>query len=226
MNTIIVKTELETAKSYSGKTVYAKVKNKKNNAYFRVHVDDSNLDEAIAFAKRDKNVLMLAYYGQGGGFQTLTEDITGVYVGWVVPVGSNITEADVARYSELAPTGVSVIVKLPEDYKGFEFLYKVMQKYKNVRVCGGTCFCFEECRFGCCGKDVLEKRGIKYDKEEYLKQGCCCALPVISDDEVSLGVLSRSKDNTKSTAKPASSAKAKKAQIFSNMLYSGGKVEL
>ena len=81
MNTIIVKTELETAKSYSGKTVYAKVKNKKNNAYFRVHVDDSNLDEAIAFAKRDKNVLMLAYYGQGGGFQTLTEDITGVDVG-------------------------------------------------------------------------------------------------------------------------------------------------
>lgn len=223
MNTVIVKTDLETAEQYKGKSVYAKIKGKKNIAYFRVPVDDFNLAEAVALAKSNKNILMLLYSGVGFGLATV--DTIGVYLGWKIPVGSNTTEEDIKGYVSTAPEGVSLILQFPDDYKNIEFMVKMMEKYPNLRICGGCTFCFDDCRFGCCGRDVLRRAGIKFDEEQYYHEGCSCAIPVYDAEEVSLGAFTTKPDSSKSS-KGNSSAKKQKAQMFSSLLYSGGKVEL
>lgn len=226
MNTVIVKTDLDTAKQYCGKSVFAKIKGKKNIAYFRVPVDDFSLAEAVAHAKVNKNILMLAYTGVGFGLKTFDGSFSGVNIGWLVPVGGNVTEEDIQGYASEAPEGVSVVLQFPSDYKNLEFMCKIMDKYPNVRVCGGCAFCFDDCRFGCCGRDILTRAGIKFDTEDYLREGCSCAVPVIEDSEVSLGVFSGKQGENKNSTKSATGAKKQKAQMFSSLLYGGGKVEL
>ena len=207
MRSVIVKAELDTVQAYENQAVYAKIEGKKNIAYFRLAADDSNIGAVVKQYRADSNVLMIAYKGQGIGLQAYIdangEDaFEGVYVGWLIDVGANITEEDVMRYSSTAPKGVTCVLKLASEYKGINFLVNTMQKYSNIRYCSGCVFCFDDCRFGCCGKDILTARGLHFDKEDYLREGCSCALPVYTEREVEeFGVLNFGKSKQRATEK-------------------------
>lgn len=222
MSTVIVKADLATAKQYTGKSLSVKIGKKKFSAVLRVNVDDFNIAEAIELAKRDVNILMLNYVGSHEGIQDV--NTCGVYVAWGIDVGSDVTEDDIQRLYDDVPDGVTLIVKLPEGYKNIRFLYDMSQKFDRIRFCGGSLFCFEDCKFGCCGRDVCNERGISYDDTEYIKEGCSCAIPAFEMDEVEF-IATNSMTKTEKTAKK-SKPKSNKTAMFSSLLYSGGKVEL
>lgn len=219
---IIVKTDFETAKAYAGKNVYTKFDGRKHQVFFRVFVDDSTLSDGIALS-RDKNVLMLLYVGSDSYLSTYDFTNCGTYIGVSKEVGNDLTESDINTMLSCLPEAVTLILKLPEDYKDIRFLYEMSQKYKRVRFCGGTLFCFDECNFGCCGRELLDKQGIKYDKESYLKEGCCCALQSVDGIDLEYTVSARTERY--STSKSSGTKKAKVSK-FSELLYSNGKVPL
>lgn len=227
MNSAIVKADLDSIREYKGKSAVAKIKGRKYQAYFRLDVDDFNLSEAVEYAKTDKNVLMLAYSGAGFALKSQEGAVNGVYIGWLIPVGNNVTEEDIQGYLKELPEGVSIVFQFPEDYKDLEFMVKMMEKYPAIRICGGHTFCFDDCRFGCCGRDVLTRAGIAFDKTDYLREGCSCAVGIYELSDVSLSAASRGSDKSNmGTKKQSGTQKAKKSQQFSSLLYSGGKVEL
>ena len=228
ISSVIAKIDLDDMKEYHNKTVTTKIKTRKYSVKFRVAVDEYNMNEAVKLAKSDSNIIMLAYDGVGYGLKNLTESLDGVYFGWVVPVKLNVTEEDIKSYLSFAKDGVSIIFKVPDEYKDIEFMYKMMEKYPNIRFCGGKAFCFDECRFGCCGRDICQKAGIQVTNKDYWREGCCCALDVYNADELVLSVTEKvtsAKSGKKLSSEKKSSSKAK-PQMFTNLLYGNGKVDL
>lgn len=218
---IIVKSDLSRAEEFTGKSVVAKIGKKKLPVVFRVTVDDFTVEEAIDVAKRDSNILMLNYVGSQGGLSQVNPQ--GVYIAWSIDVGNDVSEDDIQKCVEATPPGVTLVVKVPEDYKNIRFLYEMSEKYQSVRFCGGCLFCFDECKFGCCGKDICSARGIKFDDTEYIKEGCSCAIPVFDIADVELSVATSKAKSSNSTHKKS---KPNKVAMFSSLLYGNGKVEL
>lgn len=220
---IIVKADLSLVTQYTGKSVVAKIGKKKFPVVFRVTVDDFSVEEAINTAKRDSNILMLNYVGSQGGLSQINPQ--GVYIAWIAEVGNDVSEEDIQKYIDTTPEGVTLVVKVPEDYKNIRFLYEMSEKYQNIRFCGGCLFCFDECKFGCCGKDICTARGIKFDDTEYIKEGCSCAIPAFDIADVELSVTT-AKNKSKSSSSSSKKSKPSKVAMFSSLLYGSGKVEL
>lgn len=221
MAAVIVKTTLDTAKEYSGKSVSTKISGKKHQVYFNVEVDDFNIEDAIALASRDKNIVVLNYVGTND-YITRVSDFKGVYITWGRELGGEIDESDIAHIEEVTPDGVTPVIQLPATYNNIRFLSDMCDKYKRVRFCGGYLYSFDNCRFGCCGRDILSKLSIKFDEEERVHDGCSCALPVFDEAAVELVASAKSSHGGNNSE---SRNKVGKSQRFSSILM-GGSVEM
>lgn len=217
---LLVKASFEIANKFKHSSVITKLGNKKHQCYFKLYCDDTDIDECLELARSSKNVVMLEYQGS---LPTLTtKDLSGVYITKVFDFGMDINETDIEGVTELLPDGVTAVIKVPSEYTDMRFIYNMSQKHKSVRFCGGTTFCFEGCNLGCCGRDILDKANIKYDKSEYLHTGCSCAAETVLADEVELeeGRIYK----TATTSKKSSTNKKK--VLFQDLLYQSGRLEL
>lgn len=180
MNTVIHRTSLEEVKKYKRCKVFLMQNERKVRVCFRVEVDESNIEEACNLYRSDKNIVMLDYVGS-----TLDNlpSLEQVYIAKHFEVGSSVSETDIAKVLESLPEGMVAIVKLVDEYKDIRFLVSMLDKYPALRFCGGSVFTFDDCRFGCCGRDVLKKRGIACQrKKDYIKVGCSCGIPYVLEN--------------------------------------------
>lgn len=217
---LLVKASFEVAKQYEHSSVITKIGNKKHQCYFKLYCDDLDIDDCLKLARTSKNIIMLEYQGS---LPTLgMKDLSGVYVTRAFDFGMDVNETDIEGVFELLPKGVTAVIKLPQGYTDMRFIYSMSQKYKDIRFCGGTTFCFEGCNVGCCGRDILEKYNIKYDKSEYIHEGCACAAETVLAEEVELevGKVHKTSQSTKK------SAPSKKKVLFQDLLYQSGRLEL
>lgn len=211
---VIVRTSFDNAKRYYGKGVVTKIGNKKHNVFFKVIVDDFSIDEALK--SDDSNIVMFDYRGMVTNQTYLGIESTNLYVSKTYEYGSNISEQDIVDVINEVPKGVVPIIKLPDDYKDFEFICRVCDKYDRVRFCGGTLFCADGCRIGCCGRDVLDNAKIKYPDGNYIKEGCACALDIISDEGLELEITDKKVRSERK--KSSSGVKRQKTKMFGDLL--------
>lgn len=219
---ILVKTDYTTAKIYEFNSVKTKVGSKKHQVYFKVYCDDTDVNDCIELYKSSNNIVMLEY--QGMVESLVGVNLQGVYITKVFDFGTNITEEDIIGIVQSLPDGLTGIIRLPQEYKDMRFIYNMSKKYLNIRFCGGTTFCLDGCRLGCCGRDILDSRGIKYDADSYMHEGCSCALETVLDTDVELeiGKLTKRSSNTQRSG----GTKKKKVALFKDLLYSGGTFDL
>lgn len=218
---LLVKTSYTVANEYKGYIVNTKLGNKKHQVYFKVYCDDTDIDECLDLFRNSKNIVMLEYQGSLPILEM--KDLTGVYITRVFDFGTNITEEEIKGVVEMLPKGVTGIIRMPVEYSDMRFVHDMSMKYDSIRFCGGTMFCFDGCRIGCCGRDILDKAGIRYDKTKYLFEGCSCALDTVSETEV---VLEKGKPQTSTAQKTSRSASPRKKLLFHDLIYQSGKVEL
>lgn len=221
---VIVKTSFDNAKQYYGKGVSVKLGSKNHNVFFKVILDDFTIDEALSL--KDSNILMYDYQGTTTHPTYAGLSNTDLYIAKSCDFGNDINEDDVVSFINSVPTGVVPIIKVPEDFKNFEFVCRMCDKYPRVRFCGGILFCAEGCRLGCCGRDILDDAGIKYSDNNNIKEGCACALNIISDEGIEL-IVSEKKVREKKTKTSSGGAKKPKAKtkMFGD-LFGGFSVEL
>lgn len=220
---VIVKTSFENARHYRGKNVVTKIENKKHNVYFRVVIDDYTIDEALK--EVDSNILVYDYQGMTSNPTYANLSSTNLYITRTYELGYDISESDIIKILELTPLGVTPMLKLPNDYKDFEFICNMSSKYSRVRFCGGILFCVDGCKVGCCGRDILDKKSIKYNDNDYIKTGCACALDVFSDEDLDLE-LSDKKVKPKSSKSGNSSGTQKKKKKMFGEVFGGTCLDL
>lgn len=223
MANIIVRTTLDVAKEYTDKTVTTKLHGKKHHVYFKVEVDDFNIEEALQIASKGSNIVVLDYVGTND-YILRVSDFKGVYITWCRELGMELSESDISHIEEITPEGVTPVIKLPEAYKNIRFVHDMSTKYKRVRFCGGTLYCFDDCRFGCCGRDILSKLDIKFDEEDRVHTGCCCALPVVEDvglEFVATAKAVRKTSSGEKSKKTTKTTKTPKPSKYSSLLVRG-----
>ena len=209
---LIVRVDYNIAKQYKNKSVSTTLDGKKHNVYFKVVCDDFTVADCVELAKNSGNIIMLDYQGLETNIDT-----KGVYVGKSYECGLDVNETDIENILASTPNGVTPIIKLPEGFTNIETIWRLCGKYKNIRFCGGSLFCADGCRIGCCGLDVLDKKGIKHTKDEYFKVGCCCGFPVVDYEGLKLDI----------GATKTATVQAKKPKLmFGDLLYKHGKVPL
>ena len=222
---LIAKTDYEVANRFRNIGATTKIGNKKHQVFFKVYCDDLTIDECLDLFRASRNVLMLEYQGN---LSTLAiKDLKGVYITKVYDFGNNITEEEIKDVVEELPDGMVGIIRVPQEYSDMHFVYNMSQKYPNIRFCGGTMFCFDGCRIGCCGRDILDKNGIKYDKNQYMFEGCSCAIETVLADDIELeeGKPYKSSDGKGSGSKKSSKS-SKKAVKMQDLMYQFGHFEL
>lgn len=212
---LLVKTGYEVASKFRGKNVVTKIGNKKHQVYFKLYCDDMDIADCIKLYKENSNIVMLEYQGTDLGLMGV--DLKGVYITKIFDFGTNISENDITDTIKYLQEGLTAIIRVPQEYKDMKFIYDMSNKYSNIRFCGGTVFCLDGCKLGCCGRDILDKKGIKYDATKYIYEGCCCALETLMDTDVELeegSIIKKSGTGVKKTLK------------FQDLLYKNGRVSL
>lgn len=218
---VIVKTSYEEASQYKGKGVSVKIGSKTHNVYFKVVIDDCNISDALN--NNDSNIIMYEYQGLSTNPIYLSLNTSNLYITKSYEFGADINESDIVQVISETPEGVTPIIKIPQDYKDFEFVCRMCDKYERIRFCGGIMFCAEGCRIGCCGRDVLEDMEIKHGDTNYIKEGCGCALNVISGEGLDL-IISDKKAKSE-RKKSTGGTKKQKTKMFSD-LFGGFSMEL
>lgn len=215
---IFAKVCYETALKFKGKGVTTKIDKKKHQVYFKVYCDDTDIQDALNLARISSNIVMLEYQGDLSLLHQY--DTGGVYLGVVHDFGMDITEADIAALLTELPANVILIVRVPLEFSNMQFIQDICTKYSNVRFCGGTIFCLEGCKVGCCGRDILEGKKIKVGNDTMMYQGCSCALQTYQEDDLELeeGKVQKSQGKKSGGAK-------KRTLMFRDLLYSGGTVD-
>ena len=211
----ICKLDYEQAKEYANAIVSGVVGKKKyDDVFFRVRCDDTNLADTIQLVKANQKFICVDYNGmeEFEGYVNLTEDV-GVLIIRVFEYGNNITETDVQELLDSTPSGVTPVIKMPEDFKDLHLVWKFSRKFPKVRFCGGNLFSLDGCRLGCCGKELFMSLNVKEKNFELDKVGCSCYFDVYDIDEIKLKI---SKKKAKRNVKAKSSAnknKSKKPKI-------------
>lgn len=176
---IICNVDFATATKYRGKNLSAKFNNKKHRVYLKLSCDDSNLQDCIELAKQSKNILMVSYQGTGSWTELpFLSSTKGIYVGYTMDFGVDISEADIARAVEGVPETVTPIISLPRSFTDVEFLWRVSRNYPRLRFSGGQLFAIDGIRVGEIGVDVLQKAEVKYGPDSYRLRSGVDALEV------------------------------------------------
>lgn len=204
---IICNVDFSTAQKYRGKSLSAKYSNKKHRVYLKLVCDDSTLQECIELAKQSKNILMISYQGLGS-WEHFKASVSGVYVGYGMDFGVDISEEDIERALVDIPDGITPIIHLPESFKDMEFLWRVSKKFPRLRFSGGQLFSIAGVKVGEIGVDVLERHDVKFGAESYRLRFGVDAVENVAIS--SLEIDASGKPESTSTRKPKSTTSAKK----------------
>ena len=167
---VIATCDFDTAKLYKGKVLYTKLGSKKHKVYLRVFGDETNIKELVELARFSRNIIMVDYQGSdiSEEYKNITKELTcGCHVTNMYTYGNNITLEDVASLSKDAPSGVSIVINMPDDFTDLKFVWDCCTKFPNIRFAGGKLFNIDGCRLGSIGIDIYENFGIKYTAEAY-----------------------------------------------------------
>lgn len=213
---VIVRTSYENAKQYKGRGVVTKIGNKNQNVFFKVIVDDFTIEDALK--NNDSNIVVYDYHGMVTNPVYLGIDSTDLYITKSYEYGNDISESDILEVLNEVPEGVTPLIKLPSDYKNFEFVCRMCDKYSRIRFCGGILFCAKGCRIGCCGRDILDNAGIKYSDSNSIKEGCACALDILSDEGLELSISEKKAKSKRKRSSSGTGTKKPKAKLFEGVL--------
>lgn len=208
---IICSVDLATAQKYKGKSLSTKYNNKKHKVYLKLHCDDSNLQDGIELAKQSRNILMVSY--QGGGSWEEYEflgSLRGVYVGYSMDFGVDISEGDIERAIEGVPDSVTPVINLPKSFTDIEFLWRVSHKYPRLRFSGGQLFAIDGVLVGEIGVDVLQKAEVKFGVESYRIRNGVDALENVSISLLEIDASGKA-ETSQRAGKPKSTSTAKKS---------------
>lgn len=165
---VICNVDLGTAQKYRGKSLSAKVNNKKHKVYLKLNCDDTNLQDCVELARQSKNILMVSYQGMASWEEyAFLNGLRGVYVGYTIDAGVDISESDIERAVDGLPDGITPIINLPQSFTDIEFLWRVSKKYPRLRFSGGQLFAVDGVLCGEVGVDVLQKAEVKFGVENY-----------------------------------------------------------
>lgn len=217
---VVCNVSVAEAKAYRGVSIKAKYNGKKQQVLLRLLCDETNVKEAVDLARVSKNVAMLEYQGNDEYKALSLMRNTGVYIGRVFNCGNNIDESELERLVDDVPQCVTPIIYFPDDFSDLELVWKLAQKFPNVRFCGGKLFAIEGIKIGAVGLDTLDKAGIKYEEESYIIDG---TMDVI--DSVSFSDLSEIETSAKAEVKQKSVGLKKPQISFASIMASGGTVE-
>lgn len=205
---MLVRIDLDDAKSFGRNRLITKVGNKKKQVLMMINVDNTNIKDAIDFAVGNSSVAALVYEGTEQYFSLLSElDTKGVYICKVEQFGDDVSEEGIRQLLEILPKWATLVAELPEEYKNMEFICNMCEKYPRVRFSGGYLFNFKDCKLGICGDDILEKLGVKGDVG-LIRTGDCCSLPVVNFGDVEISVAT-AKDRVSTGSGEKSPAKKK-----------------
>lgn len=229
---IICDVGFDTAAKYKGKSLKAPYGKKKQSVYLKVHADDSNLQECIELAKQSKNVLMVSYQGTcSWEVYPFLANLRGVYVGCTVgDFGLDVSEEDIVGAVEDVPDGVTPIISLPKSYTDVEFLWRVSQRYPQIRFTGGNLFAVNGLKVGEIGVDTLESSGIKTDASQYVVKDGVDVLESADFSELEIDASgkessssTRSKSTTPKSSKPkqVDNIKSRIGALFANSDFQG-----
>ncbi len=188
LNQVLVKCKTTDIQKYLGKQIKGTVNGKEVVLYIRLLCDEFDVMEGIDLISKNDNILLLDYVGSD--FSPVYMGLTAEVVGdncliKITDVEDTLTESFVESIVADTPSGVIPVLRLPESFKDLELIYKLNQSYPNVRFCGGTLFVIDGCNIGCCGMELLKKKGVNYDLDAYYRNGLCdCALEVHDFSEV------------------------------------------
>ena len=169
---LVSRVNIVDAALYRGCSLKTRYMNKSHAVYLKLLCGDNELEECLEFARVTPSVLMLEYQGTGSNLGYLTKENTGgLYVGVVVEYGNDIVESDVERLISNYPDGVTIVIKVPDDFSDMRTVITLCNKYDNIRFCGGKLFALEGARVGMIGVDTLESVGIKIDDSYYYAAG-------------------------------------------------------
>ena len=145
--------------------------------------DENNVIEVLENTVGISNVVAIEYVGDKNSpcYCCLPYDIIkNNYVITIYEV-ENLTDDIVKQIVGKTPQGVTPVIKLDKQFSDLEKVWKLNKLYPRVRFCGGHLFCIDGCNIGCCGMDILDKKGISYDMDAYYRvTPCNCALTVCS----------------------------------------------
>lgn len=226
---IICSVDLPTAQKYRGKNLSTKYNNKKHKVYLKLHCDDSNLQDGIELAKQSKNILMVSYQGGGSwGEYGFLSGLRGVYVGYSMDFGVDVSEADIERAVEGIPESVTPVINLPKSFTDIEFLWRVSQKYPRLRFSGGQLFAVEGVNVGEIGVDILQREDVKFGVESYRIRTGVDALENVSIAGLEIDASGKaessprvSRPKSTSTAKKSDNIRGRIGALFMNSDFGG-----
>lgn len=188
LNQVLVKCRIDDIKKYLGKQIKGIINGKEVVLYIRLLCDEFDIMDGLDLIKNNDNILLLDYIGSDFSpiYMTLSSEVVGDnYVIKLTDVENELTEKYVESIVKETPSGIVPVLRLPEKFKDLELIYNLNQKYPRVRFCGGTLFVIDGCNIGCCGMDLLQKKGVQYDLDAYYRKGTCdCALEVHDFKEI------------------------------------------
>lgn len=204
---IVCNVDFSTAQKYRGKSLSTKYNNKKHKVYLKLVCDDSTLQDCVDLAKQSKNILMISYQGLGS-WDNFKASVGGVYVGYGMDFGVDVSEADIERALADIPDGVTPIIHLPESFKDMEFLWRVSKKFPRLRFSGGQLFAVAGVKVGEIGVDILERGDVKFGVESYRLRSGVDAVENVAIS--SLEIDASGKPESSGTRKPKTSTAPKK----------------
>lgn len=205
---VIYDVDLETAKNCGKFNLTTKIDGKKHKVYLKLHSGIEDIQESIELCRKRKDILLVEYQGDILALEKVKNN--GVQINFVEEVGNNLTSEHIDNILSDFPSGLTLVLKLPNDFNNLELVYKLNKKYPNVRYLGGNLFRLRGLKVGSFGEDLLESKGIKVPKHSYLVSKEEDILPCYSDLDIEYSERSEKEVKDIVTKKRSTSPKAKR----------------
>lgn len=219
---LICSVDYTVALQYKNLSLTTKYNNRKHKVYLKVLCNEFSLELASALARESRNILMVEYQGLQSSQAFLEYKPNGSYVGYVTEVGNNISEEEVRELYTDTPAGMTLVLRLPDDFTDLKLLHDLSLIFPDVRYCGGCLFPVEGIKVGAIGVDILEKANVKFDESSYILDRTDDVLENVPIEILTIETSAMA--GKKSSAKKAPSEKkpAKKQSIsFASLMMTG-----
>lgn len=161
---------LDLAKEYDRYSLSTKVEGKKHKVFFKLESGVDELQECINLASKRKDIIYVEYQGDITSIESV--ETNGVSVICSKEVGNNFTDEDIEYALSDLPSGITLVLCLPDDFNNLEMIYKLSKKYPKIRFSGGNLFRLDGLRLGNYDKSLLDTKGIKYGGFSHLTSNC------------------------------------------------------
>lgn len=152
---MIIKIDFDTIKFNQAKGIKVKQEDKKVTPYLVIYSDESNIDEAIQWARNNKQVALLYFIGDIDKLRG--KDISGSKV--AVKLTPDVVDDKFMTSLALYPNDVRLVCKLPSDFHDMRIVYTLSQLYPNIRFCGGNLISLLHCKLGCISAEDIGRKG-------------------------------------------------------------------